>query len=125
MKTFLSFNAILFLTLIPIISSGQLSILNGTITNQKTGNIIQSVNILELNSGIGTISNAEGAFSLMLKPGKAELVITHPEFKEFSRKLMLKNDTTVAVNLVPIANLKSKNKNSDGRNTAQLMPKLK
>ena len=125
MKTFLLCNAVLLFFLMPTMVSGQLVILSGKVTNQKTGNILQSVSIVETNSGIGTISNAEGVYSLMLRPGNSELVITRQGFKEFVQEINLKNDTTVNVELVPLADLKSRQKNQDNRKTALATPKIK
>lgn len=113
MKTFLSFKIIFLCLLLPFIGSGQFVIVTGNIINQKTGNMLESVNILESNSGIGTISNIDGFYSLMLKPGNSDFVITLEGFKDFSKKMILKKDTTLAVSLTPVFNLKSKQKDDE------------
>jgi hypothetical protein len=125
MKTYLLLNALVILLVLPFSGRGQLVILTGNITNQKTGNVLQSVNILETKSGIGTISNMEGAFSLMLKPGKAELIITRQGFNEFSKSLLLKNDTTINVALVPVTEIKTKDKDLATRETAEAVERKK
>ena len=119
MKTFLTFKTILLCSLLPFLGSGQFVIVTGNVVNQKTGNMLESVNILESNSGIGTISNIDGFYSLMLKPGKADFVITLEGFKDFSQKITLKKDTTLMVSLNPVLNLKSKQKDVEKQKTAE------
>jgi hypothetical protein len=118
MKTFLTFNIFLFCFLFPFIGNGQFVIVTGNIMNQKTGNFLAGVNVLESNSGIGTISNMNGFFSLMLKPGNTEIKITLEGFKDFSQKLNLKSDTTLLVSLIPVLNPKIKQKESESQKTA-------
>ena len=118
MKTILFLQIILLFLIFPLCGNGQLVVVTGNIVNQSNGNFLESVNVLESISGIGTITNIHGFFSLMLKPGKAEFVITQNGFKDFSKKMTLKNDTTITVSLVPVFNLKSKQKDSENKETA-------
>lgn len=110
MKTFLTFKALFICFLFPLIGNGQLVTVTGNISNQTTGEFLGSVNIYESNSVIGTISNIDGFFSLMLKSGNAEFLITHEGFKDFSKKLVLIKDTTITVGLIPVDDLKTKEK---------------
>ncbi len=118
MKTIITLNFYLLCLLFPICGNAQVLLITGNIINEKTGNALENVNILESNSGIGTITNLNGFFSLMLKPGNAELVISLEGFQKFSRKFEFKNDTTVTVSLVPALNLKSKAKETGLQKTA-------
>ena len=90
MKTILAFNILLLCALLPEIGNAQLIIFTGNILNENTGNALENVNIFESNSGIGTITNLSGFFSLMLKPGNVEIVISHDGFQKFTRKLVFK-----------------------------------
>lgn len=101
----------------------QLIVVTGNVVNEKTNDTLVNVNIFETFSSIGTISNLSGNFSLMLKPGIAEIVITHDGFKEFSRKMVLKSDTVITVSLMPLVNLKSKSKVSESQKFAEKVEK--
>jgi hypothetical protein len=125
MKTFICFSTILFCLVLPIIGNAQFVLVTGNIMNQKTGDLLESVNIFESNSGIGTITNMNGYFSLMLKPGKVEFVITQNGFKDFSKKMDLKSDTTLTVSLIPAFNLKAKQKDSESQKTAEKLEREK
>lgn len=118
MKTIITLHFYLLCLLFPAIGNAQFFRVTGNIVNEKTGNAIESVNILESKSGIGTITNLSGFFSLMLKPGNAEIVISHAGFQNYTRKLDIKSDTTLTVSLVPVLNLKSKNKETEPQKTA-------
>jgi hypothetical protein len=118
MKTIFAFHLYLICMLFPMYGNAQLLLITGNIINEKTGIALENVNILESNSGIGTITNLSGFFSLMLKPGNVELLISHEGFQNFSKKLVLKSDTTFTVELLPVLNLKSKPKETEPQKTA-------
>jgi len=109
--------------LLPVFGNDQLVLVTGNIIDEKTQNALQNVSILESNSGIGTITNINGYFSLMLNKGNAEIVVSHEGFKDFSKKLVLKADTSLTISLVPLLNLKSKIKDSDHQKTAEKIEK--
>lgn len=119
MKTLLY--CILFLLGLLLSNSGfsQLVLITGNVINEKTGNAIENVSILESFSGIGTITNLSGNFSLMLKPGNAEIVITHDGYKDYTKKVVLQKDTVVTVSLMQLINIKSKTKVEEHQKTAE------
>ncbi len=119
MKTIFAFHLYLICMLFPMYGNAQFLLITGNIINEKTGIALENVNILESNSGIGTITNLSGFFSLMLKPGSVELLISHEGFQNFSKKLVLKSDTTLTVVLHPVLNLKSKTKETEPQKTAE------
>ena len=119
MKTILSYHLLLFCVLLPILGNSQLILVTGNILNEKTGIALENVNILESFSGIGTITNMSGFFSLMLKPGNAEVVISLNGFNDLSKKLVLNNDTTLSFSLTPVQNIKAKPKDSEHQKTAE------
>ena len=104
---------------LPIPGNAQLVLVTGNILNEKTGNALENVSILESYSGIGTITNMSGFFSLMLKPGNAEVVITLNGFNDLSKNLVLNRDTTLTFSLTPVINLKSKPKDTEHQKTAE------
>ncbi len=118
MKTIITLHLYLLCLLFPTFGNAQFLLITGNIINEKTGNALESVNILESKSGIGTITNLSGFFSLMLKPGNAEIIISHAGFQNYSKKMEFKSDTTLTVLLAPVLNLKSKTKETEPQKTA-------
>jgi hypothetical protein len=104
---------------LPIPGSAQFVLVTGSIINGKTGNTIGNVNVFESNSGIGTITNLNGFFSLMLKPGNAEIVISNEGYNDLSQKMVLKKDTNLIVSLLPVSNFKSKAKDTEHHKTTE------
>jgi hypothetical protein len=119
MKTILSCHLLLFSMLLSLPGNAQLVLVTGNILNEKTGNALENVSILESYSGIGTITNMSGFFSLMLKPGSAEVVITLNGFNDLSKKLVLNNDTSLTLSLTPVLNIKAKPKDTEHQKTAE------
>jgi hypothetical protein len=125
MKTIVSCHLFLLCLFLPEFGSNQFVLVTGNIINEKTGNALENVNILESNSGIGTITNMNGFFSLMLNKGNAEILVSHAGFKDFSKKLLLKADTALTVSLVPLVSPKLKTKDSEHQKTAANIEKGK
>ncbi|HCE57038.1 MAG TPA: hypothetical protein DER09_04365 [Prolixibacteraceae bacterium] len=101
---------LLMIFILPFTTNGQFAVIKGTITNEKSGNTLENVNLLETLSGIGTISNSTGEFRLMLNPGDAELLITLDGYKNVTKQIKLLNDTTINIQLQPQLNLKIRQK---------------
>lgn len=123
MKTILCCQLLLLSIFLPLPGSAQLVLVTGNILNEKTGSTLENVSILESYSGIGTIANMSGFFSLMLKPGNAELVFTLGGYSDLSKKLVLNKDTTLSISLTPVINLKSKPKDTEHQKTAEKIEK--
>lgn len=123
MKTILSYPLLIFCLILPALGNAQLILVTGSIINEKTGAALENVNIIEAYSGIGTITNMSGFFSLMLKPGNAEIVVTYGGFKDLSKKMILNSDTTLTVSLAPLLNIKAKPKEIEQQKTAEKIEK--
>ena len=123
MKTILSYPLLIFCMILPALGNAQLILVTGSIINEKTGAALENVNIIEAYSGIGTITNMSGFFSLMLKPGNAEIVVTYDGFKDLSKKMILNSDTTLTVSLAPLLNIKAKPKEIEQQKTADKIEK--
>ncbi len=123
MKTALSLHYFLFFLILSFSGNAQMVLVSGTVLNQNSGKNIENVNIFESISGIGTISNQNGFFSLMLKPGNAKIVFSLEGFNELTQKIIVKNDTTLSVSMVPATHLKSKQKETDNPKTAEMLKK--
>ncbi len=118
MKTISTLYLLVSCFLFPVFANAQLVLVTGKVINEKTGSVIENAGILESNSGIGTITNPNGFFSLMLNKGDAEIIVSYNGFNNFTSRLNLKSDTTVNVSLIPEVNIKSKQKDSAHQKTA-------
>lgn len=114
MKTILFTYFMLFLFIIPNFSWAQAVSVSGYVNNGSNGNALESVNIFEKNSGIGTITNQNGFYKLVLKKGILNLTVTNDGFKAYSHMLELNSDTTLIVNLQANIAEKSKQEKNDG-----------
>ncbi len=104
--------SVLFL-LIPDLGLAQLISLTGYVNNGVNGKSLQNASIFEANSGIGTITDQDGYYKLMLEKGALSLLITDDGFQDFSKIIELKSDTTLIVNLQPKSLLKFRQKQSN------------
>lgn len=101
------------LFVIPNYSWAQFIAVTGYVNHGQNGKALGNVSVFEANSEIGTISNQNGYYKLLLEEGSINLTISNDGFAPFSKKLDLKSDTTLIVNLQPTLNSKSRNKKSD------------
>ena len=86
----------------------QLLSVTGYVKNNITGEMKKNATVFETVSGVGTITNSEGYYRLLLKAGQKKLEITSPGFKSHNLSFNLLNDTVVSVELFPKALLNSK-----------------
>jgi hypothetical protein len=99
MKTIFYVFSLLLLFIIPNISNAQFYSVSGYIKDSVTERGIVNVSDFEDISGIGTISNDNGYYRLILNPGQTKLIISKPGFKSFSTTFELKKDTVISANL--------------------------
>lgn len=99
MKTVFSLLAIVLCT--PILSQAQLIHISGFIKSSASNQAINEVSVFESNSGIGTISNKNGYFKLILKSGKRQISFAEEGFKPVLKQLELKKDTVINIALEP------------------------
>ena len=110
MKTIFTSHIILLLLVLPFLGKSQLVTITGTVSDSKNGVEIENGNIFELNSNIGTISNSNGYYKLELKAGEIEIKFSADKFYDFTKKLELKNDTSIIVELIAKPENKHRNK---------------
>lgn len=101
MKTVLITNIIFLLTLLPGMSMAQFVAISGYI-NDSNGKALENVSVLESKSGIGTITNKNGFYRLVLRGTRADLKISYDGFKDYSQEFLLSADTTLLVKLEPM-----------------------
>ncbi len=101
-------NTCFFLILFfPISGNGQYITITGYITNEKNSSYLENVNLFESGSVIGTLTDRNGFYHLMLPPGTVKLSASLNGFKDFSKQLEVKNDTVFSFRLKPVTDSKS------------------
>jgi hypothetical protein len=100
MKTIFTSQILIFLLIFPFLGKSQLVTITGTITDSKNRVEIASGNIFESKINIGTISDRNGFYKLELKAGEVEIKFSADKFYDFTKKLELKNDTSIIVELI-------------------------
>lgn len=91
----------MWIMLLPVLGKAQLVTISGNVIHSKSGKALENVNIFESFSNIGTITNEDGFFKLVLSQGELNLNITDNGFKDLSKQLVLKGDTILTVELEP------------------------
>ncbi len=90
-----------FAFLIPHQGKAQYLSISGFVKNHFNGEVKKNATVYESISGIGTITNSEGYYRLLLTGGRQNLEISSPGFKTYASKFNLINDTIVSVELIP------------------------
>jgi len=99
MKTIFYYVILTGFLIIPDIGYAQLLSVSGYVRNIVADKVIENATIYENESGVGTITNNEGYYKLLLKPGKQHLTISNPGFEDFSRKFVLSSDTIITISM--------------------------
>ena len=102
MKTCLLFFLFCLFILLPVRGGAQYVSVSGVVRNQTTGETKSNVNVYEAQSGIGTITNRDGHYRLVLSSGKRQIEISSPGYNTFSSTFNLLSDTIISVSLTPL-----------------------
>lgn len=113
MKTILFNTSFILILFFPFTSNGQLITITGYITNEKNGNYLENVNIFESNSTIGTLTDKDGYYHLMLPNGDINISASFNGFKKYSKKIVVKKDTVFSFKLKPITGAKELEKEAN------------
>ena len=101
MKTILNFLILLAFAVVPEYGQAQLISVSGYVKNFVSEQVLENVSVYENESGIGTISNNEGYYKLLLKPGQQQLKISRHGYESYTSTFELSNDTVLTVRLKP------------------------
>ena len=101
---------LILLLAIPNWAQAQMITVSGYITHQLDGTVLENVTIFDSVSGIGTISDKNGYYKLMLSPGKLNLIFSEQGFNKLTQQFISVSDTTLEIMLVPKKNEKSNSK---------------
>lgn len=85
----------------PQAAEAQLLSLSGYVKNFISGEPIENATIYEASSGIGTITNSDGYYKLLLQKGEQKLKITTPGSLSFNSTFNMVSDTIISVELKP------------------------
>ena len=111
MKTSISFCVFILMCVLPGYTHAQFITISGYVTHSLTGAAIENVSVFEKHTEIGTISNKDGFFKLMLQPGHFNLSFSENGYKTFSENMVLKSDTTMVIHLKPVLSDKNRHRN--------------
>lgn len=77
--------------------------LNGFVSDANTGEALIGATIFDEYSKTGIFTNKYGYFSLSLAPGSVSIKVSFIGYETFSTELILDKDTTLAIELTPVA----------------------
>ncbi len=98
-RKILLLDILFLLILVSPTSYGQLLVVNGYILNSTSGEKMKNVSVFEKNTKIGTISNEEGYFQLVLPSGDIDITFTDNSFFPQETQLELVSDTIINVQM--------------------------
>ncbi len=90
---------LVFLATHPLLLSAQRHIVSGRIFDSSTLMPVNQLSVYEKTSGIGTMTNEDGGYSLVLNRGDVELVFSGINFQAVKIGFALTSDTLVNLNL--------------------------
>jgi len=111
MKTMITTSVLILMCIIPGYTYAQWVTISGYVTHAITGSGIENASVFEKHSEIGTISNKDGFFRLMLHPGHQNISFSEEGFKTISENIVLKSDTSVVITLKPVKADRNRHKN--------------
>lgn len=85
----------------PRAAEAQLLTVSGVVKNYISGQPIENATIYEAISGIGTITNSDGSYKLLLQRGDRSLKISSPGLADFTTVFSMAKDTVISVHLKP------------------------
>jgi hypothetical protein len=101
MKTIIRLFFLGVVFIFPQAAEAQLLSLSGYVKNFITGEPIVNATIYEASSGIGTITNSDGYYKLLLQKGEQKLKITSVGSLSFNSTYNMVSDTIISVELKP------------------------
>ena len=125
MKTILTSAFILLLLALPQLTICQTVSVSGKVLDSSNDEALMDISVFEPDSKIGTITNEDGFFRLLLSPGMCDIQISAKGFQNFSQKLTLQNDTTLLVHLEPEMQSFVRARNDDKLHAESKTPKKK
>ncbi len=99
MKTAVILLLVFFASAYPLILSAQRHIVSGRIFDSSSLLPVSQLSVYEKTSGVGTMTNEDGSYSLMLNRGDVKLVYTGINYEVVKIDFVLKSDTLINLTL--------------------------
>lgn len=93
---------IFLLLLAAAVSQAQYVTVSGVVSNFNTGSLLENASVFESVSTIGTLTDKQGHYKLMLKTGEAKILVSHVGYKELSTPVVIEKDTILNIRLTPV-----------------------
>lgn len=120
MKTYFFLMLVLLFVLPPLITEAQRFSVSGKVTDELTHIPVAQVNVVDVRSSIGTITNDDGSYFLLLNKGTVEIqyggISHHPVKVTFE----LRQDTLIDTSLLLSAEDRARRLKRDGLKNAPL-----
>jgi uncharacterized protein (DUF2235 family) len=101
MRILVTLAGLLIAFILPQPIQGQLLSVSGYVKDHLSGQAIRNVSVYESISGIGTISNEDGYFRLLLTRGEQNLKVTSAGYTPVTSAFTLEADTILSLELKP------------------------
>lgn len=101
MKIFIQIIFLGIVFIFPQPAQGQLLSVSGQVKNFISGQVVANATVYESVSGIGTITNSEGYYRLLLNRGQQNLRISSNGYEIYNSSFTLVADTIISVELKP------------------------
>lgn len=101
MKIFIQIIFLGIVFIFPKPAQGQLLSVSGQVKNFISGQVVANATVYESVSGIGTITNSEGYYRLLLNRGQQNLRISSNGYEIYNSSFTLVADTIISVELKP------------------------
>ena len=100
MKTIIHLFIVGFIFILPQNAQAQLLSVSGYVKNFITGQAVENATVYEAVSGIGTITNKDGYYRLLLNRGQQELKISSAGYETFTSAFKIASDTIISIDLI-------------------------
>jgi hypothetical protein len=89
----------LIVATLPSAVSAQLISVTGFVYNSLNGDAIDEASIFESSSGIGTITDKNGYYKLILRPGNQKIRISGTGYEPYAFSISLQKDTVINIHM--------------------------
>lgn len=118
MKTYYFLMFVLIFTYTPLRTDAQRFSVSGKVTDELTQMPVAQVNVVEVGSSIGTITNEDGSFFLMLNKGPVEIQFGGISHQPVKVSFELRQDTIIETRLGLSADERARRLKKEGLKSA-------
>lgn len=118
MKTYFYLLLVLILVYPPLMTNAQRFSVSGKVTDELTHMPVAQVNVVDVRSSIGTITNEDGSFFLMLNKGPVEMQFGGISHQPVKVSFELRQDTIIETRLTLSVEERARRLKKEGLKTA-------